>query len=84
MRDWAQFKKLLSISIGTIGGSVRDVGGLNGLTLVGGDLVNDILAVDLGDGVAVLHLHGDGLHLGVVNTVLGGDLTAGVLHGGLH
>lgn len=63
---------------------MRDVGGLNGLTLVGGDLVNDILAVNLGHGVAVLHIHGDGLHLGVVDAVLGDDLTAGVLHGGLH
>merc|ERR1712072_332880 len=35
---------------------------------------------DLGDGVAVLDLDGDLDDLGVVNAVLGGDLTASVLH----
>merc|ERR1719331_1400581 len=57
--------------------------GHNGLALGGGDLVGHIGTGHLGDGVAVLNLDGDGLHLGVVNAVLGGDLTAGVLDGGL-
>ena len=57
------------------------VGGLNGLALVGGDLVLDGDTVHLGDGVAVLNLDGDLDDLGVVNAVLGGDLTASVLHG---
>merc|ERR1719454_1691432 len=57
--------------------------GHNGLALGGGDLVGHIGTGHLGDGVAVLNLDGDGLDLGVVNAVLGGDLTAGVLHGGL-
>ena len=63
---------------------MRDVGSLHWLTLVGGDLVLDGHAVHLGDGVAVLNLHIDGLDLRVVDTVLGGDLAAGVLHGGGH
>merc|ERR1711970_1207264 len=37
-------------------------------------------AGDLGDGVTVLHFHRDQLHLGVVNAVLSGDLTASMLH----
>merc|ERR1719331_972494 len=57
--------------------------GHNGLALGGGDLVGHIGTGHLGDGVAVLNLDGDGLHLGVVNAVLGGDLTAGVLNCGL-
>ena len=60
------------------------MGGLHGLTLGGGDGVLHGGAVHLGDGVAVLHLHGDQLDLGVVDAVLGGDLPAGVLDGGLH
>jgi len=63
-------------------GVVRDVGGLNRFTGGLGDQVLVVGASYLGDGVAVLHLHGDNLDLGVVNTVLGGDLAAGVLHGG--
>jgi len=66
---------------GSIGG-VGDVGGLNGLTGGLGDLVVDIATGDLGHGVAVLNLNGDNLDLGVVNTVLSGDLTASVLDGG--
>jgi len=64
-------------------GSVRDVGSLH--WLAGGlrDLVLDWGAGDLGDGVAVLHLDRDQLDLGVVNAVLGGDLTASVLHSSL-
>ena len=60
---------------GVLGGGSDDglAGGL-------GQLVLDILAGDLGDGVAVLDLDGDLNDLGVVNAVLGGDLTAGVLH----
>ena len=60
------------------------MGGLNGLALGGGDGVLHGGAVHLGDGVAVLHLHGDQLDLGVVDAVLGGDLPAGVLDGGGH
>ena len=66
---------------GGIGG-VGDMGGLDGLTGGLGDLVVDIATGDLGDGVAVLNLNGDNLDLGVVNTVLGGDLTASMLDGG--
>ena len=79
---------LLSISVSgiTVSGVGKgvggDMGGLNGLAGGLGDGVLNIGAVDLGDGVAVLDLNGDNLDLGVVNTVLGGDLPAGVLHGG--
>merc|ERR1719225_2459200 len=77
------FQGLLSINIGGSIGGVGKMLGHNGLALGGGDLVGHIGAGHLGDGVAVLNLDGDGLHLGVVNAVLGGDLTAGVLDGGL-
>ena len=60
------------------------MGSLHCLALGGWDGVLYGGAVHLGDGVAVLHLHGDQLDLGVVDTVLGGDLAAGVLHGGGH
>ena len=60
------------------------MGSLHCLALGGRDGVLYGGAVHLGDGVAVLHLHGDQLDLGVVDTVLGGDLAAGVLHGGGH
>jgi len=66
---------------GSIGG-VGDVGGLNGLTGGLGDLVVDIATGDLGHGVAVLNLNGDNLDLGVINTVLSGNLTASVLDSG--
>ena len=59
-----------------VGGGAGDDGLTGGL----GELVLDIGAGDLGDGVAVLDLDGDLDDLGVVNAVLGGDLTAGVLH----
>jgi len=62
-------------------GGVGGGGGDNGLTGGLGKLVLDIGTGDLGDGVAVLNLDGDLDDLGVVNAVLGGDLTAGVLHG---
>ena len=61
----------------SVGGGAGDDGLAGGL----GELVLDISAGDLGDGVAVLDLDGDLDDLGVVNAVLGGDLTAGVLHG---
>ena len=81
---------LLSISITTIGiatigmgqGIGGNVGGLHRLADGLGDGVVDRGAGDLGDDVAVLDLNGDTLHLGVVHTVLGGDLAAGVLHSG--
>ena len=57
------------------------MGRLHSLALGGGDGVLHGGAVHLGDGVAVLHLHRDELDLGIINTVLGGDLPAGVLHG---
>ena len=63
-------------SDGSVGGGSGDDGLAGGL----GELVLDISAGDLGDGVAVLDLDGDLDDLGVVNAVLGGDLTAGVLH----
>ena len=58
------------------------VGGLHSLASGLGDGVLNIGASNLGDGVAVLNLNGDNLHLRIVNAVLGGDLTASVLHGG--
>ena len=61
-------------------GGVRGGGGDDGLTGGLGQLVLNIGTGDLGDGVAVLDLDGDLDDLGVVNAVLGGDLTAGVLH----
>ena len=61
---------------------MRYVGSLNWLAGGLGDLVLYWGAGDLGDGVAVLNLNGDNLDLGVVNTVLGGDLTASMLDGG--
>jgi len=64
-------------SDGSVGGGAGDDGLTGGL----GELVLDISAGDLGDGVAVLDLDGDLDDLGVVNAVLGGDLTASVLHG---
>jgi len=62
-------------------GGVRGGGGDDGLTGGLGQLVLNIGTGDLGDGVAVLNLDGDLDDLGVVNAVLGGDLTASVLHG---
>jgi len=59
-----------------------DMGGLNSLAGGLGELVLNISTGDLGDGVAVLNLNRDLLDLGVVHTVLGGDLTASVLHSG--
>jgi len=63
--------------------SVRHVGSLNGLAGGLGDLVLNRGADNLGYGVAVLNLNGDELDLGVVNAVLGGNLTTGVLDGSL-
>ena len=60
------------------------MGSLHWLALGGRDGVLHGSAVHLGDGVAVLNLNVDGLDLRVVDTVLGGDLAAGVLHGGGH
>ena len=58
---------------------MRYVGSLHWLACGLGDLVLYWGAGDLGDGVAVLHLHRHQLDLGVVHAVLGGDLTTGVL-----
>jgi len=63
-------------------GISSNVGGLHRLAGGLGDGVLHITAGNLGDSVAVLNLHGDDLHLGVVDAVLGGDLVAGVLDGG--
>jgi len=79
------FKLISNIGSMGDGGSicgVGDMGGLNGLTSGLGDLVVDIATGDLGHGVAVLNLNGDNLDLGVVNAMLGGNLTASVLDGG--
>jgi len=72
------------VSHGETIGSMCHVSGLHRLAGGLGDLVLHVRAGDLGDGVAVLNLDRDKLDLGVVNTVLGGDLSAGVLHGGSH
>ena len=76
---------LLAVAVASMvsgrGNGVGGGGGDNGLTGGLGQLVLDIGTGDLGDGVAVLNLDGDLDDLGVVNAVLGGDLTAGVLHG---
>jgi hypothetical protein len=58
------------------------VGGLSSLAGGLGQRVLNISAGNLGHSVAVLNLNRDNLDLGVVNAVLGGDLTASVLHGG--
>merc|ERR1711970_3135 len=67
-----------------VSGRGNGVGGGRGdNSLAGGlgQLVLDIGTGDLGDSVAVLNLDGDLDDLGVVDAVLGGDLTASVLHG---
>jgi len=79
------FKLISNIGSMGNGGSICGVGHVGGLNLLAGglgDLVVDIATGDLGHGVAVLNLNGDELDLGVVNTVLGGNLTASVLDGG--
>merc|ERR1712106_206589 len=65
-------------------GSMGNMSGLHWLTGGLGDLVLNVRAGHLGDGVAVLNLDRDQLDLGVVDTVLGGDGSAGVLHCGGH
>ncbi len=71
---------LLSPAIASIGQGIGgNMGGLNRLADGLGDGVVNRGAGDLGDNVAVLDLNRDNLHLGVVHTVLGGDLTAGML-----
>merc|ERR1719260_757594 len=55
-------------------------GGHHGLAGGHGELVLYGSTVVLGDGVTVLNLYGDLLDLGVVHTVLSGDLTASMLH----
>ena len=72
---------LLAVGVASMVSGVGGGGGDNGLTGGLGKLVLDIGTGDLGDGVAVLNLDGDLDDLGVVDAVLGGDLTAGVLHG---
>jgi len=79
------FKLISNIGSMGNGGSICGVGHVGGLNLLAGglgDLVVDIATGDLGHGVAVLNLDGDELDLGVVNAVLGGDLTASMLDGG--
>ena len=76
---------LLAVAVASMvsgrGNGVGGGGGDDGLAGGLGQLVLDVGTGDLGDGVAVLNLDGDLDDLGVVNAVLGGDLTAGVLHG---
>jgi hypothetical protein len=67
---------------GNVVSGLADVGGGDGLTGGDRDEVLDIGTGDLGDDVAVLNLNGDNLDNGVVHAVLGGDITASVLHGG--
>jgi len=55
-------------------------GGHHGLAGGHGELVLYRSTGHLGDGVTVLNLHRDLLDLGVVHTVLSGDLTASMLH----
>merc|ERR1719147_499950 len=55
-------------------------GGHHGLAGGHGELVLYRSTGDLGDGVTVLNLHRDLLDLGVIHTVLSGDLTASMLH----
>merc|ERR1719153_1864577 len=55
-------------------------GGHHGLTGGHGELVLHILTGDLGDGVTVFYIDRNLLDLGVVHTVLSGDLTASMLH----
>jgi len=79
------FKLISNIGSMGNGGSICGVGHVGGLNLLAGglgDLVVDIATGDLGHGVAVLNLNGDKLDLGVVNTVLGGNLTASMLDSG--
>ena len=76
---------LLAVAVASVvvsgrGNGVGGGGGDDGVTGGLGQLVLDIGTGDLGDGVAVLNLDGDLDDLGVVNAVLGGDLTASVLH----
>jgi len=61
-------------------GSMGHMGGLNGLTSGLGDRVLHWGTGDLGDDMAVLNLDGDNLDLGVIHTVLSGDITASTLH----
>ena len=81
---------LLSITISSISQSMssitsmRHMSSFNLLTDGLGDLVVDILTGHLGHSVAVLNLNWDSLHLGVINTVLGGNLTASMLDSGLN
>jgi len=79
------FKLISNIGSMGNGGSICGVGHVGGLNLFAGglgDLVVDIATGDLGHGVAVLNLNGDELDLGVVNAVLGGNLTASMLDSG--
>ena len=62
---------------GGVGRGTGDDGFTGGL----GELILNIVPGDLGDSVAVLHLYRDLNDLGVVDTVLSGNLAAGVLHG---
>merc|ERR1719206_358202 len=49
-----------------------------------GDLVINIRALDFGNNMTVLNLNWNKLHLGVVNTMLSGNLATSVLHFGCH
>merc|ERR1712204_38767 len=78
---------LLSISVSSISqaiSSMRHMSSLNRLTDGLGDLVVDIFTGDLGHNVASLNLNWDCLDNGVINTVLGGNLTASMLDSSLN
>merc|ERR1711892_1589453 len=60
--------------------SMRDMGGLNRLTCSCWDLIVDIRTLNLSHNMAVLNINWDKFDLGVVNAVLGCDITASMLH----
>jgi len=65
-------------------GSMLQVDSLHRFTGGLGDLVINIRALDFGDNMTVLNLNWNKLHLGVVNTMLSGNLATSVLHFGCH
>ena len=64
------------------GNSIRDMGGLNLLAGGLGDVVLNIGTGHLGDSVTVLNLNRDKFDLGVINTMLSGDLMTGMFNCG--
>ena len=77
MSNWSSMDYRSSIS------SMRHMSGLNSLTSSLRDLVLNISTCNLGHSVAVLNLNWDSLHLRIVNTVLGSNLTTSMLDSSL-